>query len=242
MPGPTGAAPTWGLGDVLLGIGLFLVSQLVAGILVATLFGVTDLDADSGDPWLLVIAAPPTWVALIGWPLFVSRRKGFGRLSTDFGLAVRGVDVLLGLVGGVMALGAGASLAFLWSAVAGTEPPSNTDILSGDPTDLVGLIVALVVVAVGTPIAEELFFRGLVLGAARKRWGTALGVVFSSLVFGGFHVQADPVSWLFVGSVTACYGVVFALLRVWCRGRIGAAIVAHMMVNAAAVLVVTFAS
>jgi uncharacterized protein len=217
------------------------VSQLLAGIVLAIAVLVSGVEFETGDPWLLAIAAPTTWVVLIGWPWWVSRRKGSGRLSSDFGLAIRGLDLVLGIAGGAMALGVGAALAFLWSFVAGSDAPTNTDILSGDPADLTGLVLALITVAVGTPIAEELFFRGLVLGAARKRWGTPLGVVFSSILFGAFHVQADLTAWLFVGTVTASYGVVFAMLRVWTQGRIGAAIVAHMLVNAAAVLVVTFA-
>jgi membrane protease YdiL (CAAX protease family) len=65
-----------------------------------------------------------------------------------------------------------------------------------------------------------------------------VGIAFSSLLFGAFHVQADLVSWAFVGAVTALYGVVFALLRVWSNGRIAASIVAHMVVNAMAIVVV----
>jgi uncharacterized protein len=230
----------WGLGDVLIGLGLFLVAQLVAGLILAVVVAATDAQTEGGEAWLLAVVAPPTWIALIGWPWWVSRQKGYRRMSIDFGLAVRGVDVILGVAGGIMALAVGAGLAFVWTMAANSEPPTNTDILSGDPTDLVALVVSLAVVAIGTPIAEEIFFRGLVLGAARKRWGTALAVVFSSLLFGAFHVQAGLVSWAFVGTVTACYGVVFAMLRVWTRGRIGAPIVAHMVVNGAAIVLVTF--
>ena len=69
-----------------------------------------------------------------------------------------------------------------------------------------------------------------------------MGVAFSSLLFGAFHVQSDPLSWLFVGVVTAGYGLVFALMRVWTSGRLGASIVAHMVVNAAALVAVTAAA
>jgi uncharacterized protein len=231
----------WGLGDVLIGLGLFFASQVVAGVVVLVVVSATGSEPAGGDLWLLAVAAPVTWVVLIGWPWWVSRTKGFGRMSADFGVALRGVDLAIGAAGGLVALVAGAILATIWNVVTSTEPPTNTDILSGDPADLIGLVVALLTVAIGTPIAEEIFFRGLVLGAARKRWGTGSAVVFSSLLFGAFHVQADLVSWAFVGFVTATYGVVFAMLRVWTRGRLGAPIIAHMVVNGVAIAVVTFA-
>lgn len=245
-PGEAHARPVrWGLGDVAVGIGLFFAVQLFFGAgLVAFIIAVGGelaVDDSAGDPsnlLLLLVSAPLSWAVLIGWPWWVSRRKGTGRMSADFGLAMRWTDLLLGVAGGVLALVVSASLAVAYSAVFGGDAPTNTDIISGESQSLVTIVVLFVVIAVGTPIAEEIFFRGLVLGAARKRWGTAVGIAFSSLLFGAFHVQADLVSWAFVGAVTALYGVVFALLRVWSNGRIAASIVAHMVVNAMAIVVV----
>jgi membrane protease YdiL (CAAX protease family) len=179
------------------------------------------------------------WAVMVGWPLWLSRVKGTGSPARDFGLAMRPTDLLLGVGGGLMALGVSVGLALTYTALAGEEAPSNTDILTGDLSELLVVVLLFVIIAIGTPIAEEVFFRGLVLGAGRKRWGTVPGVLFSSLLFGAFHVQPDPVAWLFVGTVTAGYGVVFALMRVWTQGRLAASVVAHMVVNGVAVLAVT---
>ena len=231
----------WGLGDVLIGIVLFFLSQMLIAVafigLVAVGGGAVDA-GDGGELFLLVLTAPVGWLVMIGWPLWVSRTKGSGSPARDFGLAMRPMDLLVGVGGGVLALAVSVGLALTYTALSGEQAPSNTDILSGDLTQIFVVLLLFLVVAVGTPIAEEVFFRGLVLGAARKRWGTVIGVVFSSIIFGAFHVQPEPLAWLFIGVVTAGYGVVFAMMRVWTQGRLAASVVAHMVVNGVAVLAV----
>jgi membrane protease YdiL (CAAX protease family) len=247
-PGSTGGSRSgatairWGLGDVLIGIVLFFVSQAFIAVGVVTLVSLAGAEvSEDGNSGLLLLAltAPVGWAVMVGWPLWLSRVKGTGSPARDFGLAMRPTDLLLGVGGGLMALGVSVGLALTYTALAGEEAPSNTDILTGDLSELLVVVLLFVIIAIGTPIAEEVFFRGLVLGAGRKRWGTVPGVLFSSLLFGAFHVQPDPVAWLFVGTVTAGYGVVFALMRVWTQGRLAASVVAHMVVNGVAVLAVT---
>lgn len=239
--------PRWGLGDALIGMGLFFLVQIGAGVALAVVLLATGALGDGDEllgtddtTILVLIAAPLGWVALIGWPWWVSRRKGFGSMARDFGLGMRPMDILLGLGGGVLCVMAAAGVSLLYMAISGDDPPTNTDIITSDPSQPLLFIALLLVIAGGTPIAEEIFFRGLVMGAARRRWGTAMSVVFSSALFGLFHVQGDPLSWAFVAFVTGSYGVVFAMMRVWSDGRLGSAIVAHMIVNAFAVVVVTF--
>ena len=243
--GPGGRGVRWGLGDVFIGIVLFFAVQMVvavAAVAVLTVAG-REVGPSGGDGLLLlVITAPAGWVVMVGWPLWLSRVKGTGSPARDFGLAVQPLDVLIGLGGGAMALAVSVLMALTYTAVSGDPAPSNTDLLAGDLNQVFVVVVLFLIVAIGTPIAEEILFRGLVLGAARKRWGTVGGVAFSSLIFGAFHVQADPLAWLFVGTVTACYGVVFALMRVWTQGRLGASVIAHMVVNAVAILAVVAAA
>ena len=239
--------PRWGLGDVAIGIFLFFAVQVVAGVVVTLVFiatnsGLSLEDAASGDNnlWLLGLSAPLSWAVLVGWPWWVSRTKGSGSMARDFGLAMRWTDPLLGIAGGVMALACSAALALTYTAVFGGDAPTNADIVASESRSVSVFILLFVIVAVGTPIAEEVFFRGLVLGAARKSWGVVAGVLFSSMMFGAIHIQAGLASWAFVGLVTGIYGVVFALLRVWSQGRIAGAIVAHMTVNGVAVAVIFF--
>jgi uncharacterized protein len=216
---------------------LFFAVQVVAGAGLSFGYLLLGLEGPSSTA-LILVGAPAGWLVMIGWPLYVTRRKGSGLPSRDLGLAFRWVDVLIGVGAGLAALTVSAGLALGYALLFDAEAPSNTDIIPrGDVSPL--LIIGLfLVVAIGTPIAEEIFFRGLVLGAARRRWGAVGGVLFSSAIFGAFHVQPDPVAWLFVGTVTAGYGVIFAMARIWTQGRLGAPIAAHMVVNAVAVVAV----
>ncbi len=77
--------------------------------------------------------------------------------------------------------------------------------------------------------AEELFFRGLLMGAIAKRWTMTAAVIGSAAIFGASHFQ--PL--LFPGLATA--GLVFAGC-VAKTGRLGPAIVAHMAFNATTVI------
>ena len=69
-------------------------------------------------------------------------------------------------------------------------------------------------VGVATPVAEELFFRGLMLRAIGRRWGITAAWSLSSIVFGFFHVNGLSFAGVFIVAVTAGYGAVFALLVV----------------------------
>lgn len=239
--------PRWGMGDVGIGFLLYLGAQIVAGlvlvvVLVATgqIDEATNTDDVTDEIGLLsvLVSVPLAWVVLFGWPWIVSKRKGHGRLSIDFGWAFRWVDVLIGLGGGFAALVASAVFGITYNLVFDSEPPTNTDIIPSEDVSFVVMALVFFVIAVGTPIAEEMFFRGLVMGAIRKRWGTVVATIASSLVFGFAHVQPGLTAWAFVGAVTATYGVVFALMRVFTNGRIAASIIAHMAVNATGVIVV----
>jgi membrane protease YdiL (CAAX protease family) len=67
-----------------------------------------------------------------------------------------------------------------------------------------GLVLAVVVVGVIAPFAEEVFFRGFVYRCFRARWGPTLGALTSAALFAAIHVH--PVGLLpifFIGCVLA---------------------------------------
>lgn len=83
--------------------------------------------------------------------------------------------------------------------------------------------------AVLTPFAEELFFRGYVYSVLRHHWGLPAAMVGSALIFSAFHfyiIQALPI---FVA------GLLFAALYER-TGSLLAPITAHATVNAIVVL------
>jgi membrane protease YdiL (CAAX protease family) len=236
------AAPVirWGMGDVFYGLLGYLIGGVASAIVVIGT-GNVDSDGTIGElsPWLVALSLMGAWVGFVGWPVVATYRKGQRSLARDFGLEIRWIDVGWGVLGGAVAIGLSLVANLIWMAVSGDDAPSNAEFLPKDP-DIIGAVVLFLFVAVLTPIAEELFFRGLFLRAAGRKWTLPVGVVVSSVVFGCFHFEGGIARGIFIVVVTAIYGAVFALLVVRAGGRLGPSIVAHACINGIGVLTLIF--
>lgn len=172
------------------------------------------------------------WFGFVGAPLVACRVQGSGDPLRDFELSIRRVDVVSGVVSGVgLQLAVLPALYWVLQMITG---PLNVDGPASDLANRAGgpggwLFLALVV-GVGAPIAEEVFFRGLLRQTIGSRWGTVAGVVASSALFGATHFQAVQ----FVGLFAA--GLTWAVLAER-TGRLGAPIVSHMAFNLTTVAV-----
>lgn len=82
-----------------------------------------------------------------------------------------------------------------------------------------------------TPLAEELFYRGLIFQVLRNRWGLGLGVVLSSLIFGLFHFSS---AWQMVLPIGG--GIVLALLFQY-SNSLSACIIAHLILNSGKLMI-----
>lgn len=126
----------------------------------------------------------------------------------------------------------GLAIALLSSAMTGlffTEPPDSPLSALPSPASGPGALLFMVVLLVG-PVSEEMFFRGVVL---QRFFGSELrlvaGVIVSSWLFAALH----GVSILLL----PIYFVAGVLLAVaFLKGGLAASIVAHVTVNALAVL------
>ena len=121
-----------------------------------------------------------------------------------------------------------------------TEAAGNTDFLREDHSVL-ALIGLGLMVCVGAPVGEELFFRGLILQTSAKRWGSSIGIAVSTVLFTLIHfVGAGPTDTLIlfaaIGTVGALLGVVTVFFD-----RLGTAIVIHMTFNSIAFVANSFA-
>jgi uncharacterized protein len=222
----------WGLGDAVAG--------LVGGYALATLLGVLwfSVTGDSTVGWgLTVVTTLGLWLGMAGVPVLASRAKGTGDLGRDFGWRIDlKADVWTGL--GLALLAQGIVLA-LSIAVQVFAPDvevsqSSQDMAAG--THGARLAVLVVIFAVGAPLVEELFFRGLLLRALWRRFGSGAAVALSGLVFGFVHLEAgDPVGAIVVVGGLTVFGWVLAWITVK-KGRIGPALVAHMAFNAVGVV------
>lgn len=104
----------------------------------------------------------------------------------------------------------------------GVTPPSQP-ILPEDPTDG-QLALGALAVLVAAPAAEEVFFRGFLFGALRRRFRFRSAAAISGVVFGATHVIPLLIPlMIFVG-----IGLAFIYER---RGSLLASIAAHSAFN-----------
>jgi membrane protease YdiL (CAAX protease family) len=229
-PGPEAVdleAPTWGFGDALGGLGLALLAPALVVVVALQLVGVGADDADTIPLWGLALLQIPLWLVLGGVPWWAARRKGSGSLRVDFGLAFRPRDIGIGLAAGV---GSQIVLAIILIPVYQLLHIDQDEVgkaarsLSDRAHDPVAFISLFIVAVVAAALLEELFYRGLVLGALRKRWGDGVAIAGSALIFGVMHFQ--PVDTF----ALAIFGAVLAWLTIR-YGRLGPAICAHLVFN-----------
>ncbi|MEM7326896.1 MAG: CPBP family intramembrane glutamic endopeptidase, partial [Actinomycetota bacterium] len=126
------------------------------------------------------------------------------------------------------------------AAIVGLEEESDGENLQlltdaeGSPW-LWTLIYTVVIVA---PVAEEVLFRGLILQAFKKRFGTVIAVIVSIMAFaplhvadGGFFSGGQVVLLAAIGTLALVFAITALVTE-----RLGASIIAHMIVNAVGVI------
>jgi membrane protease YdiL (CAAX protease family) len=214
------------VGDALLGY----LAGLVVAVLVQGVW-LSSHENDANSLGALVSGTVGLWVGLAGAPLVASRRQGSGSLRADFGLRFAWWDPLAGAVAGVLAqdvLGLVVYLPFRSDRRLMNEVGQPAQHVTGLAHGPVGVLVLVLVLVVGAPVVEELFFRGLLLSALRHRLGAWWGAVLSSILFGLAHFE--PLQF----PVLALFGLVLAALKLR-TGRLGPNICAHAAFNALAV-------
>lgn len=219
----TAAPRRWGLGDV--AIGLLPTILSIVGLL-ATL-GSDDRDAADEAITLgaLVASSVFLWCFLVGVPVFATRVKGNG-VVRDLRLRFERSD-LLGFPIGVL-LQAVVVPALYYPLLRVLDRTSGD--VENEARELVasasgaGILVLVLVVGIGAPIAEELFYRGLLLRSVEKRWGVPAAVVAATVVFALAHLQGIQLPALLL------FGFVASVLAVR-TGRLGMSILCHMGFN-----------
>jgi membrane protease YdiL (CAAX protease family) len=219
------------LGDAL---GGWAVAYVVAALCSAVIVSLAGYEPDADLPlWLVALTYPPLWLGFVGIPVWAAKTKGNGWVE-DFGGRIRPIDVPVGLAVGFLAQVIVVPLVswpFLKLTGQTTEDLSESaQALADKATGPWGPLLFFVIVGLLAPIAEELFFRGLVLRSFERRIGIAWAVVASSLWFAATHFQPLQFPALLAA------GAIFALLAVR-TDRLGPAVVAHMAFNTTTVVV-----
>jgi len=220
----------WGLGDAAVGwlVGLF--GGGIAGAIVLAAADAEDFDALSLG-WVAV-AQLGLWIGLLGAPYLAARFKGNG-MRRDFGLTATWSDAAVGGIAGLVGQFAIFWLVYLPMSLLTdvtpdefSEPAQNMADKAGGA---LGVVLLVLIVGIGAPIVEEIFYRGLVQRSLVRRVGVRWGIALSSVLFGAAHFQ------LLQFPALALAGVLFGVLA-HRAGRLGPAIAAHIVFNMTAVV------
>ena len=172
----------------------------------------------------------PGWILLLGVAWFMAGILGRERRGLHVGREPK--DVAVGVVAGLLLqVPLLTVVGILMNLILGDFAPSGRALTIVDSVNSPLALIALFLgVAVGAPLVEEFFYRGIVQGALVERLGGIPGVLIASIIFGAVHLNVIE----FVPLTVAGFG--FGWLA-WKTGRLLPAIVAHMTFNTFTLLV-----
>ena len=235
------SAIRWGLPAALVSVAFTAIAGLFGGFVVIAVglrsAGVTAFVLD------LVV-----YGALAAFALYLSRRRGLGTLTADFGLLFRWIDLVTGFGLAVAYTVVTAVVNALVTAATDHHPAGNAELSPNVLWNVLSAITAILI----APFVEELLVRGLLMRsirhrilrsapheptAARRGAAVTLSILVSALVFAGLHLHEskDLVSGVALGLITFLFGAGLALVATR-TGRLGPGIVAHAFSNAIVVV------
>ncbi len=217
-------SPAWGLSDAL---GWF-VAGLFAQVVLASAAITWFYDGETPSPQpviLLFVVQLGLWFAYGVGPIITTRRRGNGPVA-DLGASVRIGDLGVGLATGIVLQLLVLPLLY-WpiGQLVDIDPGQAAEDLVDTVDGTADIIMMTVIVAIMAPLVEELFYRGLVLGALRRHVPDAAAIGIQGLLFGAAHFQGVQLPGLVV------VGLAFGALRIR-YGRLGPCWAAHFGFNA----------
>lgn len=179
-----------GTGDLLLGVVVLflLIMYLGTAVSVRSPFGGTVVNQ------LLILAVP----LLVVWYMKSDVKVLFSLKAPSPKSVLGGGLLYIGTFLLMLVISAGLTRIF----------PESTQNLEQSFEDILKqpFFLILLVVAVMPAIGEELFFRGFLYGSLRYRHGAFWGILFSSLIFGAFHMSL--VKLLPTAMLGACFAYI----------------------------------
>ena len=178
----------------------------------------------------------PLWLGLLAFPWMMLRRRGMNfAQSISFTQKVR--DIPIGLAVGAVAQFLAVPLLYLALSplIDAEELSGPARALTSRADDPLGIVLLVLIVLIGAPLVEEIFFRGVMFAALRDRCKPWVLVAVTSLIFMVFHI----------GQVLQYPGLllfgVLAGLMYYKTNRLGLAIWAHVGFNAVTVVALLLA-
>jgi membrane protease YdiL (CAAX protease family) len=227
----------WGLGAALAVVVFFALEPLVP-------LGLAALGVHVSATGGLAIGLGAYALAVV-YAVVVSRRLGLGSLRRDYGLAIRPVDLGIGLLAAIGVEIVRVITGVVLAQATPARPTTNVH-LAGSTAGNVVLGVVAVLIA---PAVEELVTRGMLMRAiraaivrrtpepseGRRHLAVDVSVLLSAAVFTALHLHEAPDLVTGVALVLGIFpiGLVVAWLATR-TGRLGPGIVTHALVNALA--------
>jgi membrane protease YdiL (CAAX protease family) len=230
---PAPDEPRFSVGIALAGWLAALVFSNIGALIILAAVDYSGTDYNDLPLWLIAVLQLPLWVGLVGTVVIVSRRFGTGSLRKDYGFRFRTSDVVGLPIGVVVQLVFIPLLYRALSIFVDTSSVSDPAERLTDRAQGIGVALLVVLVVVGAPIIEELFFRGLLLRSIQARWTDTLALLASAILFGLAHFELLQLPAL----------VLFGLVAGYCAqrtGRLGMSIWAHVGFNATTVAFLLF--
>ena len=174
------------------------------------------------------------WAGLIPGTLVVCRVRETGNLVRDLGLAFKFPADLIGIL-----VGLGSQFLLLPIVYALIQVLLNHDLTKDlekpakDLTDNAhgsGFFLLAVLLIVGAPLVEEIFYRGMLLRSLKRYLPAGPSIVICGVVFGAVHFDLVTLPGL------ALFGILLAWLS-HRSGRLGPNLIAHAAFNAATVAI-----
>lgn len=219
-PADTTAPPRWGTGDAVAG---FLIGNSLVVVALGVWVGVTG--SDDLTFGAIALGQVALWTGLLGAPLWATAKKGSGSLARDFGLVARAKDAVSGIPVGIVSQLVVVPLIYLpFRSLIDVDDLDEPARELADKAHGFGFLALAVVLVIGAPIVEELFFRGLLLRSLSRRFGDRWALAGSSFGFALAHLEGLQFPALLA------VGVVFGLLAQR-AGRLGPSIFAHAAFN-----------
>ena len=204
--------------SVLLILGVFLLSQLAAGILISLYPSLKNRTADQGSTWLETSAIAQFIYILLAevfavWLVFnLLKRARVDKAKIGI-IRPHAMDIIYAFAGYAAYFAVYIVIivvASRMSTLIDVDQPQQIGFDGASGAQLWYVFLSLVVLP---PIAEEIMFRGFLFSSLRQKYRFRIAAVLTSILFGIAHLQfgsGAPLLWVaaidtFVLSVVLCY-------------------------------------
>jgi membrane protease YdiL (CAAX protease family) len=178
--------------------------------------------------WTTALMQLPLWLGLAAVPIWFATKRGRG-VVVELGLRMKLRDAPIGLAIGVASqlLMVPALYWVVFKLIGVKDISAAARELTDRATDPLSIILVFLIVGIGAPIAEEIYFRGMAQRSFGRKLRPEWAILAAAAFFAGSHLQPLQFPALLV------FGIILGVLA-WKSGRLGLSIWAHVGFNVVA--------